>query len=130
MYLAHSLDGRPEEEWHSLAGHLEATAAIAELNAAGVWGRAAGPLHDVGKYSAEFQARVRGAPERVDHSTAGAQIAVVAAELTPPYTQILHAPNLKLISKPDRTATPELLEFGSRTGKAPISSPQPGSVRF
>ena len=31
-------------------------------------------MHDLGKYTAEFQARLTGAPERVDHSTAGAAI--------------------------------------------------------
>ncbi|WP_347880333.1 CRISPR-associated endonuclease Cas3'' [Ottowia testudinis] len=38
--------------------------------------RAAGLLHDVGKYTAEFQARLRGDPRRVDHSTWGAKLAV------------------------------------------------------
>lgn len=75
MYLAHSLLDRLEEEWHPLADHLEATAARAEKTA-GAWGKAAGLLHDLGKYSAEFQARVRGSTERVDHATAGAQVAV------------------------------------------------------
>ena len=42
---------------------------------AGVWGEAAGLLHDLGKYSAEFQARLAGDPTSVDHSTAGAQVA-------------------------------------------------------
>jgi CRISPR-associated endonuclease/helicase Cas3 len=79
-FLAHSLPGRPEEEWHDLADHLEDVAAqaanIAAKWGASEWGRAAGLLHDIGKYSAEFQARVRGAPHQVDHSTAGAQLAV------------------------------------------------------
>lgn len=35
-------------------------------------GHAAGLLHDVGKYSPDFQARLQGSPQRVDHSTAGA----------------------------------------------------------
>lgn len=33
-----------------------------------------GNFHDVGKYSPEFQERVRGGTNRVDHSTAGAQL--------------------------------------------------------
>ena len=36
-------------------------------------GYAAGLLHDIGKYSPEFQKRLAGANIRVDHSTAGAQ---------------------------------------------------------
>jgi CRISPR-associated endonuclease/helicase Cas3 len=32
-------------------------------------------LHDIGKYSDEFQARLAGDPSQVDHSTAGAQLA-------------------------------------------------------
>lgn len=40
------------------------------------WGEAAGLLHDVGKSSAEFQARLAGDPTQVDHSTAGSQLAL------------------------------------------------------
>ena len=36
----------------------------------------AGLLHDVGKYSREFQARLSGEVGRVDHSTAGAKVAL------------------------------------------------------
>ena len=36
------------------------------------WGRIVGLLHDIGKYSAEFSARLEGDPARVDHATAGA----------------------------------------------------------
>ena len=39
------------------------------------WGRAAGLLHDLGKYSARFQARLQGDPSKVDHATTGAQLA-------------------------------------------------------
>jgi putative nucleotidyltransferase with HDIG domain len=38
--------------------------------------RFAGILHDIGKYSAEFQHRLEGVKIQVDHSTAGAQTAV------------------------------------------------------
>lgn len=37
---------------------------------------AAGRLHDLGKYTRKFQARLQGARTRVDHSTAGAQVAI------------------------------------------------------
>lgn len=38
-------------------------------------GKAAGMLHDIGKYSVEFQKRIRGEGPRIDHSTAGAKVA-------------------------------------------------------
>jgi CRISPR-associated endonuclease/helicase Cas3 len=38
-------------------------------------GQVCGLLHDLGKYSNDFQARLSGAPARVDHSTAGARVA-------------------------------------------------------
>ena len=37
-------------------------------------GEIIGKFHDIGKYSIEFQTRVRGGTNRVDHSTAGAQL--------------------------------------------------------
>lgn len=42
---------------------------------AGEAGRTSGLLHDLGKYTAEFQQRLRGATLRVDHSSWGARIA-------------------------------------------------------
>jgi CRISPR-associated endonuclease/helicase Cas3 len=33
-------------------------------------------MHDIGKYSNEFQLRLEGSPEKVDHSTAGAHVAL------------------------------------------------------
>lgn len=77
MFYAHSLDGKPEEEWQLLKDHLENTsflaAHFAERFGAGFFGRTAGLFHDVGKYSEEFQRRLRGDSLRVDHSTAGAR---------------------------------------------------------
>ncbi|MCG3125530.1 MAG: hypothetical protein CHACPFDD_00354 [Phycisphaerae bacterium] len=83
----------PPTEWEPLADHLRLVAEGHELfpGAAGFaaafgaaeWGRLAGLWHDIGKYSAEFQAYLRSASEldahqesrpgtRLDHSTAGA----------------------------------------------------------
>ncbi len=68
---------------HSLRKHLEETAKLAAQFAAefgcGEWGYLAGVWHDLGKYSEDFQKKIRavadGGPEanaHVDHSTAGA----------------------------------------------------------
>lgn len=74
-YLAHiSEDGLREQ---TVEEHNEAVASMAEEFAekfhAGSWGYCCGLLHDVGKQTKEFQARLHGDPQRVDHSTAGAQ---------------------------------------------------------
>jgi CRISPR-associated endonuclease/helicase Cas3 len=82
---AHSLPGRPVEEWEKLPEHLRAVAARAGTFAAEFgWAevaRLAGLLHDIGKCSSEFFAyinRSSAGEERLrgpDHSTAGARVA-------------------------------------------------------
>ena len=83
-HFAHSLPGRPHEEWHDLEEHLADTAERAEAFAdsfAPGWGRLAGWWHDSGKYRRAFQARIGAGDadahvnERVDHSSIGALIA-------------------------------------------------------
>ena len=89
-YYAHSLEGRPVEEWQPLVEHLENVAAIASEFAkpfgGAEWACLAGLLHDKGKESKAFQAYLRRANEiidefaeyyngRVDHSTFGARVA-------------------------------------------------------
>jgi CRISPR-associated endonuclease/helicase Cas3 len=75
-YFAHSTDRPDRADWQPLHDHLHRVAALAHKHAAkfgaGEWGYAAGLLHDLGKYSDEFQARLEGRSGRVDHSTAGA----------------------------------------------------------
>ena len=85
-FYAHSLPGRPESQWQRLREHLEncaqRAAAFSSVFSASDWGHVAGLWHDMGKYSREFQSRIRAAGGeeahveavgKVDHSTAGAQ---------------------------------------------------------
>jgi CRISPR-associated endonuclease Cas3-HD len=86
-YFAHSLPGRPIEEWEPLEKHLRDVADLAAEFAAKFGavelGRVAGLWHDLGEYSRECQAKLRVAngieahldkhANRVDHWTAGAQ---------------------------------------------------------
>lgn len=75
-YFAHSDSTRPNSKWHRLQNHLEDTAELtgqfASSFGAEKLGYLAGLLHDIGKYSPEFQKRLEGDKNRVDHSTAGA----------------------------------------------------------
>src|SRR3954470_15497986 len=66
--------------WELLRDHLDAVARTA-ADFAGVFGaedfgRALGLLHDIGKASPGFQAYIRGKGASVDHSTAGAALAM------------------------------------------------------
>lgn len=77
-FYAHSSDNTDRGNWQSLPAHLTAVACLAEAFgealAIGKAARLAGLLHDLGKYTPAFQARLAGSNERVDHSTAGAAI--------------------------------------------------------
>lgn len=77
IYYAHSTTSSDKESWQILKDHLEnvakSTAGFAEDFYSGQFGYAAGILHDIGKYSQDFQRRLDGASIRVDHSTAGAR---------------------------------------------------------
>jgi len=75
-FFAHRREGEDREEWQPLIDHLRKTAEMARnfganSNVAEL-AYIAGLIHDLGKYSAEFQKRLEGGP-RVDHSTAGAK---------------------------------------------------------
>ena len=72
-YLAHlAQDGREQTVAEHLNGTAGLCAAFAASFGAEEQGRLAGLAHDLGKYSAAFQRRLRGSAERVDHATAGA----------------------------------------------------------
>lgn len=79
-YFAHSGKTPDRSDWHPLAAHLKATgdraAGFLAATSAGEFGRAAGVLHDLGKYTPEFQRRLSGAAIAAPHSTAGAQVAM------------------------------------------------------
>ena len=75
-YFAHSTSRPDRADWQPLHEHLQEVACLARKRAAkfgaGDWGYVAGLLHDLGKYSDRFQARLEGREGRVDHATAGA----------------------------------------------------------
>lgn len=77
MYFAHSVSERPKDEWQRLKDHLQQVGTMAERFAtafsAGSAAKLAGLLHDLGKYTVAFQARLDGSPIKVDHATAGAK---------------------------------------------------------
>lgn len=79
-FFAHCSSNLDRSDWQELPDHLSAVARLAcpfaEKFGAGEWGRIAGLLHDIGKYSREFQEErlEKKDGRRVDHSTAGARI--------------------------------------------------------
>ncbi|MEW6403500.1 MAG: CRISPR-associated endonuclease Cas3'', partial [Chloroflexota bacterium] len=76
-YYAHSRKGEDKSKWQLLIDHLCSTADLAEKfgTDAGIseLARTAALLHDIGKYSKEFQKRLDGSGSKVDHATAGAK---------------------------------------------------------
>lgn len=83
-YYAHSGKKADKSDWQLLRDHLLVVAEIAKENAryfeAVQLVYLAGLLHDLGKYTPEFQKRLEGSSMRVDHATAGAK---VIAEMFP-----------------------------------------------
>ncbi len=78
-YYAHSTANADKSDWQCLCEHLRSVAEraeqFAEVFGAGAWGWEAGRLHDAGKATKAFIARLEGKPARVDHSTFGARLA-------------------------------------------------------
>jgi len=73
-FIAHTREDGTEQ---LLIDHLLSTAVLARVKAEPWGGELAylcGLLHDVGKYSVAFQARIRGDNRRVDHATGGGQL--------------------------------------------------------
>jgi CRISPR-associated endonuclease/helicase Cas3 len=97
MPYAHSHPELPPESWHSLEEHLHAVAnaaaGYASCFGARDWGEAAGLFHDLGKCRREFQEYIERVSKDtqqgssgIDHSTAGARVAV---ENAPHFGKIL-----------------------------------------
>lgn len=79
-YYAHTgSDPNDVSTWQTLSEHANEVArraeAFAEKFDMGLWGRTLGLLHDAGKVSTGFRRRLEGG-KSVDHSTAGAKIAI------------------------------------------------------
>ena len=76
IYYAHSTETPDKSDWQLLKEHLinvaERASEFGKDFNAGPVAYTSGILHDLGKYSADFQKRLEGNPRRVDHSTAGA----------------------------------------------------------
>jgi CRISPR-associated endonuclease/helicase Cas3 len=79
IYYAHSGRDPEKSDWQRLEDHLTRVARLAGENAryfgAEPLAELCGLLHDLGKYSEAFAKRLEGG-ERVDHTTAGAKVAV------------------------------------------------------
>lgn len=78
-FYAHSGNNEDKSDWQMLSNHLRSVGSIAKNNArffrAETLSELAGLMHDLGKYTMGFQKRLEGGP-RVDHATAGAQVAL------------------------------------------------------
>ena len=76
-YYGRSCGGQPP--YQTVQEHLQETASLMEEFCSKFTcpeiGYVCGLLHDIGKYSDDFQKRVRGFPVKADHSTAGAKSA-------------------------------------------------------
>lgn len=74
-YIAHKDGERIQTVKEHLYGTAELAGAFAEKFGKKEWGYCCGMLHDLGKYSKEFQRKIQNdTRERVDHSTAGAKV--------------------------------------------------------
>ena len=74
-YIAHKNGERVQTVKEHLYGTAELAGSFAEKFGKKEWGYCCGMLHDLGKYSTEFQKKIQNdTNERVDHSTAGAKV--------------------------------------------------------
>lgn len=77
--FAHSPGEEQPDEWQSLSDHLwqvaDQAGEFAQEFGSGQWGYCLGILHDAGKAAKEFQDRLHGSGEAVDHASPGAALA-------------------------------------------------------
>ena len=74
-YIAHKEEMRIQTIKEHLVGTAQLAGKFAEKFGKEEWGYCCGLLHDIGKYSDEFQRKItEDTGEKVDHSTAGAQL--------------------------------------------------------
>ena len=74
-YIAHKDGERVQTVKEHLYGTAELAGSFAEKFGKKEWAYCCGILHDLGKYSKEFQRKIQNdTSERVDHSTAGAKV--------------------------------------------------------
>jgi len=80
IFFAHSTSLASRSDWQPLAEHLLNVAGLAarmaEVFSGHELAKVMGLLHDIGKYTDEFQRRITGEAIRVDHATRGAIIAI------------------------------------------------------
>ena len=85
-FIAHKREENGQEEIQTIIEHLNNTAELCSEFAKCIdlpeYGFVVGKLHDIGKYSKEFQQRINGNSITVDHSTAGTQEAFKRRLLT------------------------------------------------
>ena len=82
IYFAHITDeGRRQTVEDHLRGCAQLCALFASSFGAEQFGYLAGIMHDIGKYTSEFQLRLDGGP-KVDHSSAGALECALAGQLS------------------------------------------------
>ena len=79
-FFAHSTATPDRSDWQPLAEHLQTVGRMAAERAACFHApglaEVAGLLHDLGKYTTDFQRRIAGEAVRVDHATRGAILAI------------------------------------------------------
>lgn len=78
-FYAHSTPNPDQSDWQSLENHLGNVGRMAAERAhwfgADALAHISGTLHDLGKYTLQFQGRLKGEVPRVDHATWGAVVA-------------------------------------------------------
>lgn len=93
MHFAHSTEKPDRSDWQPLVDHLKEVAELASARGdkfrAAPAAALAGWLHDLGKYAEAFQLYIQDRGPSVDHSTAGARIALDLAKSGAPPDRLM-----------------------------------------